>query len=76
MGYKIPQYQNSKGDELIDLLLKIAQEQGLCNLPYSKVMIFYSENEDDEAKESYTFKIIGGEEMVEEDPEEENQEIE
>lgn len=76
VGYKIPQYQNSKGDELIDLLLKIAQEQGLCNLPYSKVMIFYGENEDDEAKQNYTFKIIGGEEMVEEDPEEEHQEIE
>lgn len=39
-------------------------------------MIFYGENEDDEAKQNYTFKIIGGEEMVEEDPEEEHQEIE
>ena len=59
----------SKGDDLIDLLLKVAQEQGLCNLPYSKVMIFYGENEADQYKENYTFKVIGCEEMPEEEQE-------
>jgi hypothetical protein len=32
-------------------------------------MIFTGENEDDEAKEKYTFKVIGGEEMPEEEQE-------
>jgi|DEB0MinimDraft_12_1074336.scaffolds.fasta_scaffold05703_2 hypothetical protein len=54
-----------KDEELLDLLLKVAQEQGLCNLPYSKVMIFIGENELDAKKERYTFKVIGGEEMPE-----------
>jgi hypothetical protein len=51
------------------MLLKVAQEQGLCNLPYSKVMIFTGENEENEVKERYTFKIIGGEEMPDEEQE-------
>jgi len=53
----------SKEEDLLDLLLKVAQEQGLCNLPYSKVMIYIGENELDLRKERYTFKVIGGEEM-------------
>lgn len=55
---------------MLDLLLKIVQEQGLCNLPYSKVMIFTGENEDDVTAEKYTFKMIGGEDL----PDEEEQE--
>jgi len=69
VGYKIPQYLPMKGEDLIDLLLKVAQEQGLCNLPYSKVMIFHGENEADDLKEKYSFKIIGGEEMPDEEQE-------
>jgi len=41
----------------------------LCNLPYSKVMIYIAEHEDTPAKERYTFKVIGGEEMPEEEME-------
>lgn len=69
VGYKIPQHMEHKGEEVLDLLLKIVQEQGLCNLPYSKVMIFQGENEG-EVDEKYTFKMIGGEEI----PDEEEQE--
>jgi hypothetical protein len=57
----------SKTDDLLDLIIKIANDQGLCNLPYSKVMIYYGENEDSATQENYTFKIMGGEEMPEED---------
>jgi len=67
VGYKIPEHMANKGEDLLDLLLKVAQEQGLCNLPYSKVMIFIGENEGDARKERYTFKVIGGEEMPDED---------
>ena len=67
VGYKIPQYMAAKGEDLLDLLLKVAQEQGLCNLPYSKVMIFLGENEDDLIHEKITFKVIGGEEMPDEE---------
>jgi hypothetical protein len=52
-----------KGEDVLDLLLKIVQEQGLCNLPYSKVMIFTGENEGDILEERFTFKMIGGEEV-------------
>jgi len=69
VGYKIPEHMAAKEEELLDLLLKVAQEQGLCNLPYSKVMIFIGENEGDAKKEKITFKVIGGEELPEEDPE-------
>jgi len=53
----------------LDLLLKIIQEQGLCNLPYSKVMIFTGESEGDEMREKFTFKMIGGEELPEDEQE-------
>jgi len=69
VGYKIPEHLANKSEDLLDLLLKIAQEQGLCNLPYSKVMIFNGENEADDLKEKYTFKVIGGEEMPDEEQE-------
>ena len=63
------EHMSQKSEDLLDLLLKIAQEQGLCNLPYSKVMIFTGENETDPKNERYTFKVIGGEEMPEEEQE-------
>lgn len=66
-GYKIPEHQAAKDDDLLDLLLKIVQEQGLCNLPYSKVMIFTGENEDDSHHEKFNFKMIGGEEIPEDE---------
>lgn len=69
VGYKIPEHNEDKLEEVIDLLLKTMQDQGLCNLPYSKVMIFTGENEASEFKEKYSFKMIGGEEMQEEDGE-------
>ena len=69
VGYKIPQHLSSKHEDLLDLLLKVAQEQGLCNLPYSKVMIFTGEHEGDDVNEKFSFKIIGGEEMVDDDQE-------
>ena len=58
-----------KGEDLIDLLLKVCFEQGLCNLPESKVMIFHGENEHDDLKEKYSFKITGGEEVQDEEQE-------
>ena len=57
---------STKDEDLLELLLKVAQEQGLCNLPYSKVMIFIGESERDPRKEKYTFKVTGGEEMPDE----------
>lgn len=69
VGYKIPQYMKSKTDDLINLILQVAQEQLICNLPSSKVMIFIGQNEGDEKKEAYTFKLIGGDKNLEEDEE-------
>jgi pyruvate kinase len=69
VAYKIPEHLAMKHEDLLDLLLKVAQEQGLCNLPYSKVMIFTGEHENDLVKEKITFKIIGGEEMPDEEQE-------
>lgn len=73
VGYKIPQHMASKAEDVLDLLLKIITEQGLCNLPYTKVMIFTGENEDDISKEKYTFKMIGGEEMPDDEEEQEQE---
>lgn len=67
VGYKIPEHAASKDEEVLNLLLKVVQDQGLCNLPYSKVMIFQGENEDEEGKENFTFKMIGGEELPEDE---------
>lgn len=44
-------------------------EQLICNLPSSKVMIFIGQNEGDEKKETYTFKLIGGEKNLDEEEE-------
>lgn len=40
----------------MDLILKVAQEQGLC-MPGNKVLIFFTENEG-KKQESINFKII------------------
>jgi len=53
----------------------VAQEQLICNLPTSKVMIFIGQNENDEKKEMYTFKLIGGEKSPE-DEEDEGEDVE
>jgi hypothetical protein len=70
VGYKIPQYMKQKSDDLIELILQVAQEQLICNLPTSKVMIFIGQNENDEKSEMYTFKLIGGEKSPEEEEDE------
>jgi hypothetical protein len=59
----------SKTDDLINLILQVAQEQLICNLPSSKVMIFIGQNEGDEKKEFYTFKLIGGDKNLDEEDE-------
>ena len=43
-------------DKLINLILKVAKEQGLC-IPGSKVLIFTSENEG-KKNESVNFKLV------------------
>ena len=40
----------------MDLVLKVAQEQGLC-MPGNKILIFYTENEGKKS-ESVNFKLI------------------
>lgn len=52
IGYKIPVAK----DALINLVLKVAMEQGLC-LPGSKVLIFYTENEG-KKNENVNFKLL------------------
>lgn len=47
VGYKIPEYLESKHDELLDMLLGVAQEQLICNLPSSKVLIYSGKDEHD-----------------------------
>ena len=69
VGYKIPQYMKSKTDDLVNLILQVAMEQLICNLPSSKVMIFIGQNEGVENKEMYTFKLIGGEKNLDEEEE-------
>ena len=73
VGYKIPQYLDNKYEELLDMLLGVAQEQLICNLPSSKVLIYNGKDEDDAKKQSYQFKIIGGETNPEDDEEEEEE---
>jgi hypothetical protein len=43
-------------DKLIDLVMKVAKEQGLCMLG-SKVLIFYSDNEGT-PQETVNFKLM------------------
>jgi len=70
IGYKIPSFFPKFQDKLIELILKNAQEQELCE-PGSKVMIFQV---DDEGKKSesvnFVIKQIGGLEEDEEGEEE------
>lgn len=49
-------YLEKYSDKLINLILKVAKEQGLC-IPGSKVLIFNSENEG-KKNESVTFKLV------------------
>jgi len=46
VGYKIPEYMKQRTDDLVDLILRVAQEQLICYLPSSKVMIFIGQNEE------------------------------
>ena len=73
VGYQIPEYMKNRTDELIEHILHVCQEQLICNPPTSKVMIFIGQNERDEKKEIYTFKIIGGKSPDDEEDEEENE---
>ena len=50
VGYKIPQHVEHKNEEVLDLILKLLNDQGLSNLPYTKVMIFNGEHENDVLK--------------------------
>lgn len=71
VGYKIPEYLESKYEELLDMLLGVAQEQLICNLPSSKVLIYSGKDEHDPKKQAYSFKIIGGEKPEDDEEEEE-----
>jgi len=73
VGYKIPEHLKNRRDELIEHILHVAQEQLICNLPTSKVMIFIGVNEGDEQKEIYTFKVLGGKSPDEDDEEAEEE---
>lgn len=75
-GYKIPQYESAKEEELLHLVLSVAQEQLICNLPTSKVIVFYSRKENEEGDPVVNFKIIGGEKPEDEDEEDEEVEEE
>lgn len=61
VGYKIPEYLEGKYEDLLEMVLGVAQEQLICNLPSSKVLIFNGKDERDPKKAAYSFKIIGGE---------------
>jgi hypothetical protein len=76
VGYKIPEYIQEKTEDLLDLILQVAQEQLICNLPTSKVLIFIGQNEDDPIKEQFTFKLIGGEKQEDDEEDEEDEEVE
>ena len=70
VGYKIPQHMMNKTDELVNLILKVANEQHICNHPQSKVLIYIGHNEQDAKKVYYTFKLTGGERFLDDDDEE------
>ena len=63
---------SNKYDELVNMLLNVASEQLICNLPQSKVLIYNGKDEDNVKKEAFSFKIIGGEKP--EDDEEDDEE--
>jgi hypothetical protein len=68
IGYKIPSFLSNllfsyeilyierQSDKLINLVLKVAKEQGLCS-PGNKVLIFYTENEG-KRNENVNFKLV------------------
>lgn len=76
VGYKIPEYLENKYDDMLDMLLGVAQEQLICNLPSSKVLIFNGKHEGDVKKQAYDFKIIGGKPEDDEEEEEEDKDDE
>jgi pyruvate kinase len=68
IGYKIPSFISKFQDKLLDLVLKNAQEQDLCE-PGSKVMIFTSLNEGKHG-EMVNFALKEIEQLEEEEDEE------
>ncbi len=71
VGYKIPEYLEGKYEDLLEMVLGVAQEQLICNLPSSKVLIYNGKDERDPKKAAYSFKIIGGEKPEDDEEEEE-----
>jgi pyruvate kinase len=55
-GYKVPAHIKKHQDQLLQLVLKVAKEQGFC-YPGNKVMVFTAENEGT-LNESVNFKMI------------------
>ena len=74
VGYKIPEHLRNKREELITFILAVAQEQLICNLPTSKVIIYTALQEKDPQKEAVTFKVVGGKSPDEDEEQEEEQE--
>ena len=60
IGYKVPMYIAKHQDSLVNMVLKVAQEQGFC-LAGNKVMIFTVEAEGT-PNETVNFKMIEVEE--------------
>ena len=75
VGYKVPEYDPEREEELLELILTVAQEQLICNLPNSKVIIFYGKGEADAKSIDCTFKVLGGEKEEDENDEEDEEEI-
>ena len=65
-----------KTDALVNLILEVAQEQLICNLPQSKVLIFVGENESSRKNQEYNFKVIGGEKNPDDEEEGEDEQDE
>jgi pyruvate kinase len=61
IGYKVPEHPKNHEDRLLQLMLKVAREQGLC-LAGNKILLFTAEHEG-LPQESVSFKMI---EVVEE----------
>jgi hypothetical protein len=75
VGYKVPEYDAEREEELLELILTVAQEQLICNLPGSKVIVFYGKKESDAKSIDCTFKVLGGEKEEDENEEEDEEEI-
>jgi hypothetical protein len=56
IGYKVPEHMKEHSERLINLVLRVAKEQGFC-LPGNKVMIFTPEQEGT-PYETVSFKMI------------------